>query len=138
MSDCVHDRQCLSLDYPKYIFKRCIIILALNKYCLVQAEIPSLGTLFILCHNFFIVFFLFFFISVLFDILVVCNNSPNSVRMFFVAWFNTISYFYTVFQKSTSQTLHMVPDLGKQSPRPCFEHFCHISFFTNFIKCIFV
>ena len=51
----------------------------------------------------------------------------------FVAKFNTILCFYTIFQKPISNTLHMVPYLGKQVSQPCYGHFCHISFFTNLI-----
>ena len=36
----------------------------------------------------------------------------------FVALFNTILCFYTIIQKPRSQTLHMVPGLGKQGPQP--------------------
>ena len=52
----------------------------------------------------------------------------------FGAWFNAILCFYTIFQKPRSQTLHMVPDLGKQGPRPCFGHFCQISFLIILIS----
>ena len=45
-----------------------------------------------------------------------------------------ISFFYKKIQKPRSQTLHMIPDLGKQGLRPCFGDFCHVSFFTILIS----
>ena len=77
---------------------------------------------------------MFFSIDVLFNILTLCNNASNSVRVCFCGLFQYDSRFNTVFQKPRSQTLHMVPDLGKQGPRPCFGHFFQVSYLLILIS----
>ena len=104
-------------------------------YHLVQAELPSLGALFFCARPcfwpFFHVCFFPFLYYVIYSSCVIMHLIV--LECVFVAKFNTILCFYTIFQKPISNTLHMVPYLGKQVSQPCYGHFCHISFFTNLI-----
>ena len=74
---------------------------------------------------------MYFCIYVLFNILTVCNNLSNSVRVFFCG---LVQYDFVLFCNFSKTK---VPDLA-YGLGPCFGDFCCVSFFSHFNNCRYV